>query len=101
MTSSGATQGYVAGDFALIGSRMSSVGNSNIHVDGNSFILSQVNSDMLDTHSESTTTGFFGGDKEHVNSHKSLKETLAESAITAGGKNVLINKGDQTLQGAR
>ncbi|MDP4709018.1 MAG: hypothetical protein NWS20_03320, partial [Rickettsiaceae bacterium] len=100
ITSSGSTQGYVAGNFALIGSRMSSTGDSNIHVDGNSLLLSQVNSNMLDTHSESTTTGMFGGDKDHVDSHQFLNETLAESAITAGGKNVLINKGNQTLQAA-
>ena len=28
-------------------------------------------------------------------------ETLAESSITAGGKNVLINAGEQVLEGAR
>lgn len=79
---------------------MSSAGDSDIKVGGKSMLISQVNSKMLDTHSEYTTSGMFS-DKDHVESHQSLTETLAESSITAGGKNVLINKGEQVLQGAR
>lgn len=99
ITSTGTTKGFVAGDFALIGSRMSSTGDSEIKVGGNSMLISQVNSHMTDSHMEYTTSGFFS-DNDHVQSHQSLTETLAGSTITAGGKNVLINKGDQILQGA-
>ncbi len=89
----------MAGNFALIGSRMSSVGNSTIKVGGDSLIISQVNSEMEDSHSEYTNNGMIG-DNDHVESRKSLTETLAGATITAGGKNVLINQGDQILQGA-
>ncbi|MEM6338436.1 MAG: hypothetical protein AAF673_00720, partial [Pseudomonadota bacterium] len=100
ITSTGDTEGFVAGNFALIGSRMSTSGDSTIKVGGDSLIISQVNSEMEDSYSESTTTGMFGGDKKHIDAHQSLTETLAGATITAGGKNVLINQGDQILQGA-
>ena len=92
ISSSGSTKGFVAGNFALIGSRMSSTGDSEITVGGKSLLISQVNSKMLDTHSEYTTSGIIS-DKDHVESHQSLTETLAQSSLTAGGKNVLINDG--------
>lgn len=101
ISSSGSTKGFVAGNFALIGSRMSSTGDSDITVGGKSMLISQVNSKMLDTYSKSTTTGVLGGDKDHISSHQSLKETLAESSLTASGKNVLINNGEQVLEGAK
>ncbi len=96
----GNSYGAIAGDFNLIGSKMHSSGDSDIAVGGNSNIISQINSHSVEAYSSSTSSGTFG-DTKHVYSHQSGSESLAESAITAGGKNTIINQGNQLLYGAK
>ena len=100
INASGSVRGIVAGDFTLLGSRLNSGGDMSLSVGGNSYITSQVESQLVDSHSSHTTSGMFS-DKKHVNSSQLLRETLSAASLTSGGKLSLDNEGDQVLVGAK
>ena len=100
INASGSVRGIVAGDFTLLGSRLNSGGDMSLSVGGNSYITSQVESQLVDSHSSHTTSGMFS-DKKHVHSSQLLRETLSAASLTSGGKLSLDNEGDQVLVGAK
>jgi filamentous hemagglutinin len=100
INASGSVRGIVAGDFTLLGSRLNSGGDMSLSVGGNSYITSQGESQLVDSHSSHTTSGMFS-DKKHVNSSQLLRETLSAASLTSGGKLSLDNEGDQVLVGAK
>ena len=100
ISASGDINGFVAGNFDLIGSRIDASGDSSISVLGDSRLLSQVASESVDSYSSSKTTNALGGTNTSSESYQSLAETLVPAAIKAGGTNTLINSRDQVLYGA-
>ena len=87
INASGSVRGIVAGDFTLLGSRLNSGGDMSLSVGGNSYITSQVESQLVDSHSSHTTSGMFS-DKKHVHSSQLLRETLSAASLNSGGKGI-------------
>ena len=97
ITSSGDITGLIAGNFELLGSRISAGGDSSIFVAGDSHLISQVASKSVDSYSSSKTTNILGGTNKSSYSHQSLTQNLQQASLSAGGKNVLVNNRDQVL----
>ncbi len=96
----GSVMGMVGGDFTILGSRLNSGRDMSLRVGGNSYITSQVESQLVDSHSSHTTSSMFS-DKEHVHSSQSVQEKLSVASLTSGGKMDLENRGEQVLVGAK